>query len=173
LTFSASSRAAGTCRSVPIRRQAISSIEHTFSTVDDRQDAVVVIGIEPVIGLHRDDIGAKPPRFFHQRAGLDAESLGCVAGGDRAGGIRQRLRLLVMRKGISITVSPADRVRLQSIIRDRNSLQKHVWRARIIVLTADGEGTTAVMRAVGKGKTVVWRWQERFESCSLSQPDTC
>src|SRR5437870_1789144 len=67
-----------------------------------------------------------------------------------------------MRKGISITVAPADRVRLQSIIRDRNSPQKHVWRARIVVLTADGEGTTAVMRAVGKGKTVVWRWQERF-----------
>jgi transposase len=67
-----------------------------------------------------------------------------------------------MRKGISITVTPADRVRLQSIIRDRNSPQKHVWRARIIVLTGDGEGTTAVMRAVGKGKTVVWRWQERF-----------
>jgi transposase len=67
-----------------------------------------------------------------------------------------------MRKGISITVTPADRMRLQSIIRDRNSPQKHVWRARIIVLTADSEGTTAVMRAVGKGKTVVWRWQERF-----------
>ncbi len=67
-----------------------------------------------------------------------------------------------MRKGITTEVTPADRVRLQSIIRDRNSPQKHVWRARIIILTADGEGTTAVMRAVGKGKTVVWRWQERF-----------
>src|SRR5207302_9261635 len=67
-----------------------------------------------------------------------------------------------MRKGISITVTPADRVRLQSIIRDRNSPQKHVWRARIIVLTADGNGISALTRAVGKGKTVVWRWQERF-----------
>src|SRR6266849_2923673 len=67
-----------------------------------------------------------------------------------------------MRKGITIEVTPADRVRLQSIVLDRNSPQKHVWRARIVVLTADGEGTTAVMRAVGKGKTVVWRWQERF-----------
>ena len=67
-----------------------------------------------------------------------------------------------MRKGISITVTPADRVRLQSIIRDRNSPQKHVWRARIIALTADDNRTTAIMRAVGKGKTVVWRWQERF-----------
>ena len=67
-----------------------------------------------------------------------------------------------MRKGITIEVTPADRRRLQSIIRDRNSPQKHVWRARIVLLTADGEATTAVMRAVGKGKTVVWRWQERF-----------
>ena len=67
-----------------------------------------------------------------------------------------------MRKGIAIEVTPADRARLQSIIRDRNSPQKHVWRARIVLLTADGQGTTAVMRAVGKGKTVVWRWQERF-----------
>src|SRR5205807_2048221 len=31
-TFSASSRATSTCRSVPIRRHVISSIEHTFST---------------------------------------------------------------------------------------------------------------------------------------------
>ena len=67
-----------------------------------------------------------------------------------------------MRKGITVEVTPADRVRLQSIIRDRNSPQKYVWRARIVVLTADGEGTIAITRAVGKGKTVVWRWQERF-----------
>ena len=67
-----------------------------------------------------------------------------------------------MRQGIAIDLTPADRERLQSIIRDRNSPQKHVWRARIVLLTADGQGTAAVMRAVGKGKTVVWRWQERF-----------
>jgi hypothetical protein len=51
---------------------------------------------------------------------------------------------------------------LQSIIRDRNNAQKHIWRALIIVLSADGVGTTALTRAVGKGRTVVWRWQERF-----------
>jgi transposase len=67
-----------------------------------------------------------------------------------------------MRKGITIAVTPADRGRLQSIIRDRNSPQKHVWRARIVLLSGDGAGTMAIMRAVGKGKTVVWRWQERF-----------
>ena len=54
-----------------------------------------------------------------------------------------------MRKGISITVTAEDRVRLDTIIRNRNNPQKHVWRARIVVLTADGEGTTAITRAVG------------------------
>ncbi|MGC2202804.1 MAG: IS630 family transposase, partial [Stellaceae bacterium] len=61
-----------------------------------------------------------------------------------------------------MTVTPADRVRLDAIVRDRNSPQKHVWRARIVLLTAQGQGTNAIARAVGKDKTVVWRWQERF-----------
>jgi transposase len=67
-----------------------------------------------------------------------------------------------MRKGISITVTAADRFRLEAIVGDRNSPQKHVWRARIVLLTADGNGTNAITRAVGKDKTAVWRWQERF-----------
>src|ERR1700745_52646 len=72
------------------------------------------------------------------------------------------VRVSVMRKGISITVTAEDRVRLDTIIGNRNSPQKHVWRARIIVLTADGAGTSATTRAGGKRKTVVWRSQERF-----------
>src|SRR6266446_8409525 len=67
-----------------------------------------------------------------------------------------------MRKGITIAVTSADRVRLDAIARDRNSPQKHVWRARIVLLTADGKGTNAITEAVGKDKTAVWRWQERF-----------
>ena len=67
-----------------------------------------------------------------------------------------------MRKGISISVTPGDRARLAAIVRDGNSPQKHVWRARIILLTAEGAGTVAIMRAVGKDKRAVWRWQERF-----------
>jgi len=67
-----------------------------------------------------------------------------------------------MRRGISISVSAADRRRLETIVADRNTPQKHVWRARIILLTADGLGTNAVMAATGTSKTTVWRWQERF-----------
>ena len=38
-----------------------------------------------------------------------------------------------MRTGISITVSPTDRGRLEALIRDRNAPQKHVWRAEIVL----------------------------------------
>jgi transposase len=67
-----------------------------------------------------------------------------------------------MRKGIEVDVSAADRARLEAIVADRNSPQKHVWRARIILATADGCGTAAVMRRAGMSKPSVWRWQERF-----------
>jgi transposase len=67
-----------------------------------------------------------------------------------------------MRTGITVEVSPADRVRLEAIAADRNSPQKHVWRSRIVLLTSEGAGTNAIMRRTGKSKTVVWRWQERF-----------
>jgi transposase len=67
-----------------------------------------------------------------------------------------------MRTGISITVTPADRDRLEAISRDRNAPQKHAWRAAIVLLSADGVGTNEIMRRTGKAKTCVWRWQERF-----------
>ncbi len=67
-----------------------------------------------------------------------------------------------MRAGIVFTVTPEDRRPLEAVVRDRNRPQKHVWRARIILLTADGFGTNGIVRATGKDKTVVWRWQKRF-----------
>ncbi len=67
-----------------------------------------------------------------------------------------------MRTGIKFEVSPSDRLRLEQVVRDRNAAQKHVWRARIILLSGDGVGTAAIMRQTGKSKTCVWRWQERF-----------
>ena len=67
-----------------------------------------------------------------------------------------------MRTGISITLKPADRRRLKVLARDRNTPHKHVWRAEIVLLSADGVGTNEIMRRTGKSKTCVWRWQERF-----------
>jgi transposase len=67
-----------------------------------------------------------------------------------------------MRKGIEIEVTGGDRARLEAIVADRNRPQKHVWRARIILATADGCGTAEIMRRAGVAKPCVWRWQERF-----------
>jgi transposase len=67
-----------------------------------------------------------------------------------------------MRTGIAFSLSSSDRSRLAEIAADRNSPQKHVWRAQIALLSAQGIGTTEIMRATGKAKTCVWRWQQRF-----------
>lgn len=67
-----------------------------------------------------------------------------------------------MREGVTVEVGAADRARLEAIVGDRNSRQKHVWRARIVLLTADGVGTNEIMRQAGTSKVTVWRWQERF-----------
>jgi transposase len=67
-----------------------------------------------------------------------------------------------MRKGIMVNAKAADRRRLAATVANRNSPQKHVWRCRIVLLTADGLGTAEIMRQTGKSKSVVWRWQERF-----------
>ena len=72
-----------------------------------------------------------------------------------------------MRSGITISVSAADRRRLEAIVADRNASQKHAWRARIILLISDGVGTTGVMTSTGKSKTTVWRWQERFAEAGV------
>ena len=72
------------------------------------------------------------------------------------------MRVWRMRTGISITLRPADRRRLKALARDRNTPHKHVWRAEIVLLSADGVGTNEIMRRTGKSKTCVWRWQERF-----------
>ena len=63
-----------------------------------------------------------------------------------------------MREGISIEVSAGDRERLPAVVADRNSPQKHVWRARIILATAERCGTAEIMRRAGISKPCVWRW---------------
>src|SRR5271154_2787445 len=72
------------------------------------------------------------------------------------------MRVCAMRAGKSLSVSSADIRRLKVLVQDRNTPQKHVWRAAIVLLTADGFGTNEIMRRTSKSKTCVWRWQERF-----------
>src|SRR2546429_8636808 len=67
-----------------------------------------------------------------------------------------------MHERTNIQLSRADRSKLKAVVANRNSPQKHAWRAKIVLLTADGRGTAEIMQATGKAKTVIWRWQERF-----------
>jgi transposase len=67
-----------------------------------------------------------------------------------------------MRTSVSLSVTSAAMDRLRNLVKDRNAPQKHVWRAQIVLLSAEDLGTNAIMRETGKSKTCVWRWQERF-----------
>ncbi len=51
---------------------------------------------------------------------------------------------------------------------DRNTPQKLVWRSRIVLLSADRVGKMAIVRAVGKCKRTVDRWQERYVARGLA-----
>ena len=67
-----------------------------------------------------------------------------------------------MHERTNIQLNRGERSKLEAVIANRNSPQKHVWRAKIVLLTAAGRGTAEIMQATGKAKTVIWRWQERF-----------
>ena len=69
-----------------------------------------------------------------------------------------------MRSGIKIALTLRDRKALEALIANRNTPSKVVWRAQIILATAEGCGTNEIIRRSGKSKTCVWRWQERFMS---------
>jgi len=71
------------------------------------------------------------------------------------------MRVWRMRTGISITLKPADRRRLKALARDRNTPHKHVWRAEIVLLSADGVGTNEIMRRTGKS------WPGPGRSCPI------
>jgi hypothetical protein len=46
-------------------------------------------------------------------------------------------------------------------VADRKPLQKHIWRSRIALLSADSLSANVIMREAGVSKTAVWLWHER------------
>src|SRR5450432_3172867 len=67
-----------------------------------------------------------------------------------------------MRKIEQIGISAADRERLERLVRDRNTPQKVVWRARIVLLASDGLTAEGIAAAVDKSLLTVRRWRRRF-----------
>src|SRR6266704_818813 len=73
-----------------------------------------------------------------------------------------------MKTQACIWLSTEDRATLEGWVADRNTPQKLVWRSRIVLLTADQVGKMAIVRAVGKCKRTVDRWQERYVGRGLA-----
>ncbi len=59
-------------------------------------------------------------------------------------------------------VGTKDRKRLERLVSDRNTRQKHAYRAKIVLLSADRVGMIAIAERTGKSKPTVRRWQERY-----------
>lgn len=67
-----------------------------------------------------------------------------------------------MEADANIQLSPEDRARLEGWVAGRNTPQKLVWRARIVLMWAQGAGLTAIVRATGKTKRTAYRWRDRY-----------
>ena len=67
-----------------------------------------------------------------------------------------------MGKNVRIQLSPEDRDRLEALIINRNTVQKHVRRARIVLLAGDRVGTEEIHRRLGVSKPTIRRWRTRY-----------
>jgi transposase len=67
-----------------------------------------------------------------------------------------------MAQTVTPLVTSLDRERLAAILEDRNRPQKHVQRARIILLSAQRLTALEIAARSGASRPSVWRWQQRF-----------
>ena len=69
-----------------------------------------------------------------------------------------------MRTSKRISISDKDRMQLERIIRNRNTAQKVVLRARIVLLSADGMPTGEIMQQLRTSTPTITRWRNRYET---------
>jgi transposase len=72
-----------------------------------------------------------------------------------------------MRKIERISIGTSDRERLERLVRDRNTPQKVVWRARIVLLASGGLTAEAIAAAAGKSLLTVRRWRRRYAALGV------
>ena len=72
-----------------------------------------------------------------------------------------------MAQEVCVIVDAGDRARLAAIAADRNRLQKHVQRARIVLLSADRLPVAEVARQAAASRPAVWRWQARYAQAGV------
>ena len=67
-----------------------------------------------------------------------------------------------MAQEVCVLLGDGDRRHLQRIVADRNTSQKHAWRARIILASRPARRVKDVAHEAGVSRPAVWRWQRRF-----------
>jgi transposase len=67
-----------------------------------------------------------------------------------------------------IEVPACDRVQLEAMVANRNTPQKVVWRARIVLRCGEGLGAVAVAAATGKSVLSVRRWRRRYRDKGIA-----
>ena len=72
------------------------------------------------------------------------------------------------RDDIRLYPGPADRAGLQVLIANRNTPRNLIWRAEIVLATAEGHGTFEIMRRAGTSKPTVWRWPTRYPEAGVA-----
>jgi hypothetical protein len=74
-----------------------------------------------------------------------------------------------MRKIERIAVSPADRERMERLVRGRNTPQKVAWRARVVLLASDGMTAEAIAAAVERREHAAESATQRHPKIELGQ----
>jgi transposase len=72
-----------------------------------------------------------------------------------------------MAQAVCVVVGDIDRKRLASIVADRNRPQKHIQRARIVLLSDEGLAVAEVARKAEVSRPAVWRWQMRYAEAGV------
>src|SRR5512144_1850913 len=72
-----------------------------------------------------------------------------------------------MAQTVSVIIGAEDRERLAAVVGDRNRPQKHVQRARIVLLSAARLPVLTVASQVGVSRPSMWRWQQRFAEAGI------
>jgi len=73
-----------------------------------------------------------------------------------------------MRTSKRLLMSNSDRVTLERVIRNGNTPQKAVRRARITLMSAAGITTGEIMRQLGTSTPTITRWRNRYETAGIA-----
>jgi transposase len=68
---------------------------------------------------------------------------------------------------MAIALGAADRDRLQRLAANRNTAQKHVTRAQVVLLLADRVPLHEIGRRTGASQPTIRRWRERFREVGV------